>query len=270
MGVLMMDPPSSIADGEIPELISQVLARTSVIGPNVMEMDSTRSRCSSRSMIRFAKRRPTRSSTAGSPRLLRPRPGRDRQGARRAERDRAAPGPLAGAREADRHSAVTHSVVSRVRSMAGPAESPKAWATVSLQSCLSVRASQALPTVGAMTDTTPTTLIVLGASGDLTSRLLLPCSSSWASSCGEEASAVTHSVVSRVRSMAGPAESRPGRLRRPHLPSAAARARRGPGPAARAAGEGDRQGRGRSRAPRGRRQRARAAGPAPAGRRHRR
>ncbi|WP_144790898.1 glucose-6-phosphate dehydrogenase [Kocuria palustris] len=33
MGVLMMDPPSSIEDGEIPDLVAQVLARTSVIGP---------------------------------------------------------------------------------------------------------------------------------------------------------------------------------------------------------------------------------------------
>ena len=42
MGVLMMDPPSSIADGEIPELISQVLARTSVIGPIEQNMAAGR------------------------------------------------------------------------------------------------------------------------------------------------------------------------------------------------------------------------------------
>lgn len=33
MGVLMMDPPSSAAGGEIPELIAQVLAQTSIAGP---------------------------------------------------------------------------------------------------------------------------------------------------------------------------------------------------------------------------------------------
>ena len=42
MGVLMMDPPSSIEGGEIPELISQVLARTSAIGPVEQHMAAGR------------------------------------------------------------------------------------------------------------------------------------------------------------------------------------------------------------------------------------
>jgi glucose-6-phosphate 1-dehydrogenase len=40
MGVLMMDPPSSIADGEIPELISQVLAHVADGAGGVVEAGS--------------------------------------------------------------------------------------------------------------------------------------------------------------------------------------------------------------------------------------